>query len=65
MRTIVASLELAQTAEERVFVVSSTQYLTIRWELSPLDEERKLMTLLGDGDNITCDVFLRGELSEL
>ena len=53
-----ASLELARTAEERLFVVSSTQYLTIRWESSPLDEERKLMTSLGDGDNISCDVIL-------
>ena len=65
MRTMVASFELARTTDERVFVVSSTQYLTMRWESSPLDKERKLMTSLGDGDGISCDVFLRGELSEL
>ena len=65
IRTSVASFELARTAEDRVFFVSPVKYLTSRWESSPLDDERKLMTLLGDGVVMICDVLFRCELSKL
>lgn len=53
-----ASFGLVQNADKRVLFFLDVWYLMMRWESSPVEEVRKLMTLLREGDVMFCDLFI-------